>query len=339
MKGPMPSDEERQRALNLEHIPDADGIIRGRCLPQGWFAEAVATTSLTLFVAWPWIFATLVVASLFSRAALALLVILLTSLTLPAKLLWPEFTQCFILSTWQSYFSFGWTLEAELPKTQNVIFAEYPHGAFPMGAFLACKAVVNMIPGHKVFALAASAVFYVPLYKHVMRWIGCLPASRQNLTKLLKEGSVAVVMGGIAEMFMLRDDREEVLLRNRSGLMKTSIELQTPIVLVYYMGNSRILKFGPVWLKDISRRLRTSLGFVYGRWGTPLPIKHHIEMVCSKPIQPDTLSLQPGEDGYDEAMAAACARLTDRLADELQALYQRHRHVVGWGEERPLVIH
>ena len=37
-------------------------------------------------------------------------------------------------------------------------------------------------------------------YKHFMRWVGCMPASRQNLALLLEKGSVAVTMGGIAEM-------------------------------------------------------------------------------------------------------------------------------------------
>jgi diacylglycerol O-acyltransferase 2, plant len=55
-------------------------------------------------------------------------------------------------------------------------------------------------PEQKVYGLAASAVFYLPGYKHFMRWVGCMPASRDNLVQLLKKGSVAVTMGGIAEM-------------------------------------------------------------------------------------------------------------------------------------------
>ena len=55
-------------------------------------------------------------------------------------------------------------------------------------------------PGQNVFALAASVVFYLPGYRHFMRWVGCLPASRANQDRLLQRGSVAVMVGGIAEM-------------------------------------------------------------------------------------------------------------------------------------------
>lgn len=51
------------------------------------------------------------------------------------------------------------------------------------------------------------------------------------------------------------------------------------------------------------------------------------------------LKLQPGDEGYEAMMHEACDEMLKKLADALQALYQRHRHVVGWGPERPLIIH
>lgn len=86
--------------------------------------------------------------------------------------------------------------------------------------------------------------------------------------------------------FMLSDDREEILLRARRGLMKTSIETGAPVVPVYHLGNSRILKFGPPFLRGLSRRLRTSIGMIFGQWGLPIPIQHPIHMVVGPPIHP-----------------------------------------------------
>lgn len=86
---------------------------------------------------------------------------------------------------------------------------------------------------------------------------------------------------------MLSDDQEEVLIRARRGLMKTSIETGAPVVPVYHLGNSRVLKFGPAFIfRGISRRLRTSLGLVFGRWGLPIPFQHPIHMLVGLPIQP-----------------------------------------------------
>ena len=86
--------------------------------------------------------------------------------------------------------------------------------------------------------------------------------------------------------FMQSDEREEVLLRARKGLMKTSIETGAAVMPVYHLGNSRILKFGPSFLRGVSRKLRTSLGFIFGQYGLPIPIRHPIHMVVGKPILP-----------------------------------------------------
>jgi hypothetical protein len=53
-----------------------------------------------------------------------------------------------------------------------------------------------------VYSLAASSVFNIPFWRHFLTWIGCVPATTGNFKKMLGKGSVAVVVGGIAEMYM-----------------------------------------------------------------------------------------------------------------------------------------
>jgi 2-acylglycerol O-acyltransferase 2 len=57
-------------------------------------------------------------------------------------------------------------------------------------------------PHWKVYSLAASSVFGVPFWHHFLTWIGCVPATSGNFKKMLSKGSVAVVVGCIAEMYM-----------------------------------------------------------------------------------------------------------------------------------------
>lgn len=45
-------------------------------------------------------------------------------------------------------------------------------------------------------------MFNVPLWRHFLTWLGCVPATSANFKKMLQHGSVAVVVGGIAEMYM-----------------------------------------------------------------------------------------------------------------------------------------
>jgi 2-acylglycerol O-acyltransferase 2 len=48
--------------------------------------------------------------------------------------------------------------------------------------------------------VAASSVFSIPFWRHFIAWMGSVPATRGNFKRILKKGSVAVVVGGIAEM-------------------------------------------------------------------------------------------------------------------------------------------
>eukprot|EP00892_Ulva_mutabilis_P007201 jgi/Ulvmu1/4853/UM020_0139.1 len=333
----------RVDALNLKNTADEDGIVRGSILPVGTpqskLNYVVAVVTLGAFVSWPYIVALLLFASLFSKSALACFVALMTTLAFPARLLWDRYTCSYILHCWQEYFNFSWIVEEMAPNDDPVIFAEFPHGAFPLGPMLAAGPCAIYFPRRKVYALAASAVFWLPIFKHLMTWLGCQPASRANLKMLLKKGSVAVTPGGIAEMFFSQETTEEVILRGRKGLIRTAIETGTPVVPCYHLGNSQTLTFGPSWLKPVSRRLRTSIGIVMGWMGTPLPVQIPIYMCVGKRIIPETLSCTPGDKGYEKEMSDACDMFTEKLAVAVKALYERNRVVIPGWEKRPLVVH
>jgi hypothetical protein len=42
-------------------------------------------------------------------------------------------------------------------------------GAFPLSQMIAVS-LTDSWPGHKIYCLAADAVFHVPLWRHVMVW-------------------------------------------------------------------------------------------------------------------------------------------------------------------------
>jgi len=68
-------------------------------------------------------------AGFFSTAALACFVALMSTLALPAHLLWDRFTCSYVLHCWQEYFNFSWIVEGFTLDDTPVIFAEFPHGA------------------------------------------------------------------------------------------------------------------------------------------------------------------------------------------------------------------
>lgn len=52
----------------------------------------------------------------------------MSTLLLPAHLLWDRFTCSYVLHCWQEYFHFSWIVEDQVDGNETVIFAEYPHG-------------------------------------------------------------------------------------------------------------------------------------------------------------------------------------------------------------------
>jgi hypothetical protein len=70
LPSPLPSvqaPEARVAALNVANRPDKDGVVRGSILPIGQRQDPlrrfVAVVTLILFVAWPWVFVSLLIAS------------------------------------------------------------------------------------------------------------------------------------------------------------------------------------------------------------------------------------------------------------------------------------
>ncbi|MEW5300702.1 MAG: hypothetical protein WDW36_003613 [Sanguina aurantia] len=299
----------------------------------GVWSTLVAVASLTFYVGFMNWFIMLCVASFFSRAALYATIVLLTSLALPAgPVLWPAFTHLWVFSTWRHYFKFSFLSEEILKPHKRYVLAEFPHGAFPIGAIVAGTTVQILWPSLKIFSLAASSLFYIPFWRHFMAWIGSVPATRDNFKLLLKKDSVAVVVGGIAEMFLLDKHRERLKLKDRRGFCKIAMEEQADgIVPVYYFGGSKVLDFGPQFMMALSRRSRMSLGILVGVAGLPIPRPQPIYMVSGIPIPVPRVPLN------DPDFEKKVDQLLALVVVEVQALYERHRAEYGWAD-RPLLI-
>lgn len=57
-----------------------------------------------------------------------------------------------------------------------------------------------------------------------------------------------MLVGGIAEMFMLERDREIIMLHKRRGFVRAALEAGVSILPVYYFGQSKVLSFGPKYV-------------------------------------------------------------------------------------------
>ncbi|KAF6266346.1 diacylglycerol acyltransferase [Scenedesmus sp. NREL 46B-D3] len=166
-----------------------------------------------------------------------------------------------------------------------------------------------------------------------MTWIGAQPATAENFRRLLNLGSVGLVPGGIAEMFMSEADREEIKLRDRKGFVRIAVEMGADLVPCYHFGNSRLFGWGPKSLEPLARRHRVALGFLKGRWGLPLPLPERVPlmMVVGGPVA--VKQTHPSDQGFAAAVDDAHARLVEAM----QVLYDKYKAEYGWAD-RPLLI-
>ncbi|KAF8056113.1 DGAT2D [Scenedesmus sp. PABB004] len=259
--------------------------------------------------------------------------VLLVSVFLPAEpLLWERFQHSTLVSSWRRYFSFSVAIEQKLDPAGKYIFAGFPHGVFPVSELLCISLLLRIWPALRVYSIAASSVFKVPVWRHIMCWTGARPATRRWFRELLGRGSVSLVPGGIAEMFLWEEGREVIKVADRKGFVRIAVESGVPLVPVYHFGNSKLFSWvAPRSWEVLSRRARAAVGYPKGRWGTLMPCNAPLFMAVGAPIP--VPRLPRGAPGYEEAVDAAHAAFVKALA----ALYHKHRAAYGW-EDRELVI-
>ncbi len=78
-------------------------------------------------------------------------------------------------------------------------------------------------------------------------------------------------------MFLLSEEREEIILRKRLNTIKAAIEEGAHIVPAYFFGNTRLFHTtgggSDSFLSKISRSMRISAVLFYGRHYLPVPYR------------------------------------------------------------------
>mmetsp|Transcript_15921 Transcript_15921/g.21054 ORF Transcript_15921/g.21054 Transcript_15921/m.21054 type:complete len:356 (-) Transcript_15921:167-1234(-) len=250
---------------------------------------------------------------------------------------WEKFLRSWIFRTWRKYFDWEMVISEELDPKKKYMFAEFPHGIFPMGTFLSASVVPEYFPGQKIFGMGASVIFRGPVYRHIMAWIGTKPVTKQNFKEIYDQGHHAVVcVGGIAEIFLVSKQSENIYLNKRKGFVKVAIENGANLVPMFFYGNSRILDLVQVggdqnadgnWLVKLCRRQRFACALYKGRFGLPIPYRQKIKLISGKPIEVKQQQ-NPSEEYVNE--------IHKKFVEQLQVLYKEY--LPAW-EDRPLVIH
>eukprot|EP00775_Hariotina_reticulata_P011003 gene11003-11157_t len=240
-----------------------------------------------------------------------------------------------MFKTWREYFKYSFLMEETLNTDKTYIILEAPHGVAPLSSMLADCYYKVMWPESKIYCLAASMHFSFPLWRHFITWLGGVPATPANFNRMLTHGSVGVVVGGVAEMYMQDPHKERIKLLDRKGFVRVAVEqgISGGIVPAYNFGNTQVYDILPHSAASLARWLRMAVGLLVGRWGLPIPCQVTLFHVsgCSIPVP----HIDPVAD--PEAFQKAVDELHAQVVAAMQDLYDRHKAKYGW-ENRPLVI-
>ena len=286
--------------------------------------------------------------SLSSPATIVLILLMLISLVPINHKPWWYFLRLPIWKVWHKYFDYSADLElvaGKLKSGERYLFWEAPHGIWPLGQFLSCPYIEELtgVPMEEKFinGTGAAAIFSFPGVRHVMSWLGTHKVSRKSFTKIFDSGNwAAVVAGGIAEMFLGTSKSEGIFIKKRLGTVKMAIQEGAHIVPSLFFGNSHCFtlvgadggegkegSYMSKLLQRLSRFLKMSILFFYGRHGLAVPFRTRLKMVAGNVVE-----VKKNSNPTDEEIQVTL----DKVIAEFERLYASQKRP-AW-ETRPLKI-
>lgn len=245
---------------------------------------------------------------------------------------WRAFGHTPGFEAWRRYFGFQVYRESGgAPwdaRATPVMVAMVPHGLFPLELPLLSSIQEQVFPefGNRVPRTAvASAMLLTPVLAPMLRWFGCIPATRQDIHEALENGDhCLIVPDGIAGAYHSHSDQEQLYLSRRRGFIKTAIKEGALLVPAYCYGHTQLWDVWPrhdSWIAQLSRRLQFSLIWFVGEWWCPpLPRRKLLTLVIGT-----GMALKRDPHPTDEEVASTLVRFQEAVS----RLYYAHRHLAG----------
>eukprot|EP00878_Enallax_costatus_P014067 GHUV01014711.1.p1 GENE.GHUV01014711.1~~GHUV01014711.1.p1 ORF type:complete len:202 (+),score=23.78 GHUV01014711.1:275-880(+) len=105
--------------------------------PMPLWAKTLAAVSLLCFIAWIYVIAVLMLLAPFSSVAAVVVVAVWSTVLFPCSPVhWKAFLANPIFALWRRYFNYSVCYEQKLDAAQHFLYADFPHGAFPLSQLL-----------------------------------------------------------------------------------------------------------------------------------------------------------------------------------------------------------
>jgi len=209
-----------------------------------------------------------------------------------------------------------------------------PHGVMNYGAVI-FTTLSRWLVGVDQRTAVAGAVQATPGLRQFAAPLWGVDASRASMHRRLLVGeTIGLIPDGINGIFA-NQGGDALVLGKKRGLVRLALQSGAVCMPAYFIGT---LQLYSIWqdrwgvLRALSRRLRLSLFFFYGRWGLPIPRRHPLRAVIafvpppggagSRLDQPTTEDLDAHHarvydvglvNAYNKLKAAAGLRADSRL--------------------------
>ena len=217
-------------------------------------------------------------------------------------------------------------------STQSLIFLGVPHAIFPYAMQL-MPPIAKDILNKPIVSCMASVLYYLPIIRQLFLWTGAIDASKKSIINALSKGyNVGLVADGIAGMFVKSVKNESILLKNRKGVAKLSLQRGTSVVPTYGFGSTALFT---AYIDDygimakLSRQLKMSLIAFAGKYWTlaphRMPLYYVMGPICENPNNGIPIK-NPSQKQIDE--------YHDKILLSLKTLFDSHKGFYGWQDKQ-----
>ncbi|CAM9421688.1 unnamed protein product, partial [Ectocarpus fasciculatus] len=244
------------------------------------------------------------------------------------------------LGTWivkNSCTYFGFRVEFEDMEAVKAagpsVFIVEPHSVFPVTLFWG---TLDVLPNHTILCCGSSALFYVPMAKHILTWAGLVSADKKTMVKYLQDGySLNVCPGGVQEVRYLANRNECVMyLRARTGIVRLALEQGVCMIPSISFGLHNAYDYYVID-NDFVNNLGRKLGFFpmvfFGLFGIPFGQAKPcpLTVVVGKPLKMPHIAKPSAEE---------IKKYQTVFLDAIEKLYEDHKDQNGMSDIKLRII-
>ena len=148
-------------------------------------------------------------------------------------------------------------VRGSLEKKGPILYICHPHGLYGFSWYIHFSACLTKWPVQRPKLAVHSSFFRVPFIREVMYLNNCIQATEKEILETLQKGeSVALVLGGIEELYKTSGGGIQLIVKKRNGFLRIAEKAKVPLVPLITVGENELFPFLKTqWLDDIQSSL------------------------------------------------------------------------------------